>query len=207
MKAQSSQLSEDFSTKPIPMLTANQDRRQTGLKHQQTGEPQLPDGYRHVRSALEVLLAWAKESPQQAETLFEPISTAVWTFLLKPLSREEFGAHMGSILAQRSEVSSGKVSRFGNVRVDFSSMEVSRSSGEPVVLTAQEFKTLKFFLLNPGRVISRDELLNHAWGYNNYPCSRTVDNHVLRLRQKLEPDPSRPVHFRTVRRVGYRFVL
>ena len=72
---------------------------------------------------------------------------------------------------------------------------------------AQEFKTLKFFLQNPGRVISRDELLNHAWGYDNYPCSRTVDNHVLRLRQKLETDPSRPVHFRTVHRVGYKFVF
>jgi len=60
--------------------------------------------------------------------------------------------------------------------------------------------------LNAGRVISRDELLNEVWGYENYPCTRTVDNHILRLRQKLERDPSRPVHFRTVHGAGYKFM-
>jgi hypothetical protein len=59
---------------------------------------------------------------------------------------------------------------------------------------------------NPKRVISRDELLNEVWGYENYPCTRTVDNHVLKLRQKLELDPAEPVHFRTVHRMGYKFV-
>ena len=78
--------------------------------------------------------------------------------------------------------------------------------GERMPLTAQEFKTLKFFMMNPSRVISRDELLNEAWGYDSYPCTRTVDNHVLRLRQKLESDPSDPVHFLTVHGAGYRFV-
>jgi DNA-binding response OmpR family regulator len=55
-------------------------------------------------------------------------------------------------------------------------------------------------------VLSRDELLNLAWGYTNYPSTRTVDNHVVKLRQKLEDDPARPVHFRTVHGVGYKFV-
>ena len=58
-----------------------------------------------------------------------------------------------------------------------------------VSLTAMQFKVLKFFVSNPNRVISRDQLLNEVWGYDNYPCTRTVDNHVLKLRQKLEPDP------------------
>jgi len=49
-------------------------------------------------------------------------------------------------------------------------------------------------------------LLNEVWGYENYPCTRTVDNHILRLRQKLERDPSRPIHFRTVHGVGYKFL-
>jgi DNA-binding response OmpR family regulator len=84
--------------------------------------------------------------------------------------------------------------------------EVNRSSGEQVALTAQEFKALKFFVSNPGRVISRDELLNQAWGYDNYPCSRTVDNHVLKLRQKLEVEPSRPKHVLTMHSVGYKFL-
>ncbi len=78
--------------------------------------------------------------------------------------------------------------------------------GEPVVLTTMEFKTLKYLIQNARRVISRDELLNEVWGYENYPCTRTVDNHILRLRQKLERNPSRPVHFQTRHGAGYKFV-
>jgi hypothetical protein len=99
-----------------------------------------------------------------------------------------------------------KITRFADVRVDFTRMKVSRVSGENIALTKQEFKTLKCFLSNPERVISRDELLKEAWGYQNYPSTRTVDNHVLKLRQKLEKDPAHPVHFRTVHGVGYQFV-
>jgi DNA-binding winged helix-turn-helix (wHTH) protein len=94
---------------------------------------------------------------------------------------------------------------FGNVRVDLFRSEVSRS-GLPVGLTAMEFKLLRFFVTCPGRVISRDELLNEVWGFENYPTTRTIDNHVLRLRKKLEPDPACPVHFQTVHCVGYKFV-
>jgi two-component system, OmpR family, alkaline phosphatase synthesis response regulator PhoP len=94
---------------------------------------------------------------------------------------------------------------FGDVIVSFSALEVQRK-GRPVVLTALEFKTLKYFIQNARRPISRDELLNEVWGYENYPCTRTVDNHILKLRQKLERDPSRPVHFRTVHGAGYKFL-
>lgn len=94
---------------------------------------------------------------------------------------------------------------FGDVRVSFSSMEVSRL-GKPVVLTALEYKTLAYFLRNPRRVVSRDELLNEVWGYRSYPRTRTVDNHVMRLRQKLERDPSQPAHFRTMHGTGYKFL-
>ena len=95
---------------------------------------------------------------------------------------------------------------FGDVAVSFPSMEASRK-GEPVMLTAMEFKILKYLVQNARRVIPRDELLNKVWGYENYPCTRTVDNHMLRLRQKLERDPSRPVHFLTVHGAGYKFLL
>jgi hypothetical protein len=94
---------------------------------------------------------------------------------------------------------------FGDVTVNMDSMEAYRK-GEPIVLTVMEFKTLKYFIQNARRVISRDELLNEVWGYENYPCTRTVDNHILRLRQKLEREPSRPVHFRTVHGAGYKFL-
>jgi two-component system, OmpR family, alkaline phosphatase synthesis response regulator PhoP len=75
-----------------------------------------------------------------------------------------------------------------------------------VALTAQEFKVLKFFTQNPERVISREELLNEVWGYTNYPSTRTVDNHVLKLRQKLEKEAAAPRFFQTVHTVGYKFV-
>jgi DNA-binding response OmpR family regulator len=94
---------------------------------------------------------------------------------------------------------------FGDVVVDLLSHEVRRR-GQPVVLTALEFKTLKYFTQNARRAISRDELLNEVWGYENYPCTRTVDNHILKLRQKLERDPSNPMHFRTLHGAGYKFL-
>jgi DNA-binding response OmpR family regulator len=94
--------------------------------------------------------------------------------------------------------------RFGNVTIDLLSMEVRRSD-RPVNLTSMEFKVLKFFVSNPNRVISRDDFLDQVWGYENYPCTRTVDNHILRLRQKLEVELANPVHFRTVHGIGYKF--
>jgi DNA-binding response OmpR family regulator len=93
---------------------------------------------------------------------------------------------------------------FGDIRVDFTSMEAARA-GEAVTLTTQEFKLLKFFARSPGRVISREELLNEVWGYTNYPSTRTVDNHILRLRQKLEPEPANPRYFLTMHGAGYKF--
>jgi DNA-binding response OmpR family regulator len=65
---------------------------------------------------------------------------------------------------------------------------------------------MKFFAANPERVVSREELLNEVWGYETYPTTRTVDNHIMRLRQKIEQTPASPIHFRTVHGVGYRFV-
>jgi len=91
------------------------------------------------------------------------------------------------------------------VEIDLTSMEAKRL-GESVSMTAQEFKLLKFLSRSAGRVVSRKELLNEVWGYQNYPSTRTVDNHVLRLRQKLEADPAHPRHFVTVHSAGYKFV-
>jgi DNA-binding response OmpR family regulator len=94
---------------------------------------------------------------------------------------------------------------FGDVSVDFSGMEAHRA-GRPVMLTANEFKIVRYFAKNAGRVISREELLNELWGYQRYPSTRTVDNHIMRLRHKLETDPARPQHFLTMHGAGYKFV-
>lgn len=94
---------------------------------------------------------------------------------------------------------------FGDLEIDFTAMEAKRS-GNSLAMTAQEFKLLRFFAQSPERVISREELLNEVWGYQNYPSTRTVDNHILRLRQKLELDPSNPRFFLTIHGAGYKFV-
>ena len=94
---------------------------------------------------------------------------------------------------------------FGVVRGCLSTMEIHRN-GRPVTLTSKEFKLLAYLIQNPLRVISRDELLNEVWGYENYPCTRTVDNHILKLRKKLELEPAHPKHLHTVHCAGYRFL-
>jgi DNA-binding response OmpR family regulator len=93
---------------------------------------------------------------------------------------------------------------FGDTKIDFTSMVVTRG-GKTLAFTAQEFKLLKYFARCPARVISRQELLNEVWGYENYPTTRTVDNHILRIRQKLEPDPAHPQYFLTMHGTGYKF--
>jgi DNA-binding response OmpR family regulator len=99
-----------------------------------------------------------------------------------------------------------EVVRFSDVVVNFTTMEVFKGT-KSLTMTAQEFKVVRFFAKFPGRVISREELLNEVWGYQNYPSTRTVDNHILRLRQKLEDDPADPKHFLTVHGAGYKFLL
>jgi DNA-binding response OmpR family regulator len=94
---------------------------------------------------------------------------------------------------------------FGNVTVDFLRMEAFRKK-EPVTLTTLEFKTLRYLTRHAQRVISRDELLSEVWGFEHYPTTRSVDNIILKLRQKLEPNPSRPVHLRTIYGTGYKFL-
>jgi DNA-binding response OmpR family regulator len=126
-------------------------------------------------------------------------------YVTKPFSPRELLARVHAALRHTSRIANVSVVSFDGISLDFKKMEVLRD-GKIVVLTAQEFKTLHFLVQNADRVISRDELLNEVWGYQNYPSTRTVDNHILKLRQKLERDPSSPVHFRTVHGMGYKFV-
>jgi DNA-binding response OmpR family regulator len=126
-------------------------------------------------------------------------------YVTKPFSPRELLARVRTALRHSAPAANGTLLSFDNVTVDVARMEVKRE-GKVITLTAQEFKTLQFLLQNAERVISRDELLNEVWGYQNYPSTRTVDNHILKLRQKLERDPASPVHFRTVHGVGYKFV-
>jgi DNA-binding response OmpR family regulator len=132
-------------------------------------------------------------------------------YVTKPFSPKELLARVRRAIRRTQEVAMspvqaapGTVRRFSDVTVNFDSMEVTKA-GKKVQLTAQEFRTLKYFIEHPEKVISRDELLNEVWGYTNYPSTRTVDNHVLRLRHKLETDAGNPKFFLTLHGSGYKF--
>ena len=126
-------------------------------------------------------------------------------YVTKPFSPRELLARVRAALRHTARTPDLQLVSFDGITADFKKMEVKRD-GNVVVLTAQEFKTFQFLVQNADRVISRDELLNEVWGYQNYPSTRTVDNHILKLRQKLEHDPSNPQHFLTIYGAGYKFV-
>jgi DNA-binding response OmpR family regulator len=126
-------------------------------------------------------------------------------YVTKPFSPRELIARVQAAVRRQRKPVKQTVCRFGDCEVDFERMTIRRS-GNPVVLTVHEFKLLQFFTDCAERVLTREVLLNEVWGYNSYPTTRTVDNHILKLRQKLESDPSNPSHFLTIYGAGYRFV-
>ncbi|HKR28114.1 MAG TPA: response regulator transcription factor [Acidobacteriaceae bacterium] len=126
-------------------------------------------------------------------------------YVTKPFSPRELTARVQAAIRRQRKPVAQTVYRFGDCEVDFRKMTIRRGD-RGVVLTAHEFKLLKFFTDNAERVLTRDVLLNEVWGYNFYPTTRTVDNQILKLRQKLEIDPANPKHFLTIYGAGYKFV-
>ncbi len=125
-------------------------------------------------------------------------------YVVKPFGARELLARIRAVL-RRASPESRKIAQFGIVSVDFERRIVT-NRGEPVKVTPAEYNLLTYFLQNPDRPLTRDMILNSVWGYESFPNTRTVDAHVVRLRQKLEADPNLPRHFLTVHGVGYRFV-
>jgi DNA-binding response OmpR family regulator len=125
-------------------------------------------------------------------------------YIVKPFGTRELLARIRAVL-RRSGEHAGRVVQFGDVEVDPERRNITRR-GKEVKVTPAEYNLLLFFLQNPDRVLTRDFILNSVWGYEYYPNTRTVDAHVVRLRQKFENDPGVPVHFLTVHGVGYRFL-
>jgi DNA-binding response OmpR family regulator len=127
-------------------------------------------------------------------------------YVTKPFSPRELLARVRAAIRRPTQsLDKSDLFSFDDIEVNFLKMELSKA-GKMVPLTHQELKMLRFFLSNEGRVVSRMELLSEVWGYNDHPTTRTVDTHILRLRQKLEKDPGEPVHFLTVHGSGYKFV-
>jgi len=127
-------------------------------------------------------------------------------YITKPFSPRELLARLRVALRHTNTSVRARRVEFDGITVDFDKVEVVRN-GTPVALSAHEFKTLQFFVLNPDRVITRRELLRDVCGYEDAYATRSIDNHIMKLRQKLENDPSLPHHFRTVHGLGYRFAF
>jgi two-component system alkaline phosphatase synthesis response regulator PhoP len=127
-------------------------------------------------------------------------------YVTKPFSIRELIARVKAVLRRaRALPREQERYRFGEVEVDLRTYQVQRR-GRPVEFSAKEFDLLKYFVCHPGETLSRDRLLDEVWGYDHYPNTRTVDAHIVRLRQKLEPVPDEPRYFLTVHGVGYKFV-
>lgn len=130
-------------------------------------------------------------------------------YLSKPFRLRELLLRVGAILRRSDWYASGgdeeRRVRFGDSRVDLSTYRGVDARGRRHELTHKEAMILRLLAEREGEVVSRDEILDRVWGQDAFPSSRTVDNFILRLRQRFEPDPGAPRHFHTVHGVGYRF--
>lgn len=133
-------------------------------------------------------------------------------YVTKPFSIKELLARVGAML-RRAEVNNASVKpappaavyRFGDIEIDFKNYRAAKSE-EPLALSPREFEILKYFVKRRGEAITREELLDRIWGYDNYPFTRTVDNHIAKLRQKIEDSPAEPQYIITLHRIGYKFL-
>lgn len=170
------------------------------------------DGFelcRHLRRAgnlTPVIMLTARAS---ADDRVRGLDAGADDYLVKPFQLAELLARVRSALRRsawdKKSTTTHEVLEFGRARIDFDTHEAS-VAGQPVALTQLEIDLVRYFAANAGRVLSREELLEHVWKLRNYPNTRTVDNFIVRLRKLFEADPAMPVHFLSVRGSGYRFV-
>jgi DNA-binding response OmpR family regulator len=138
----------------------------------------------------------------QESSKVEGLSLGADDYMTKPFGLAELLARVHAALRRAGR--GGEKRTFGQVEVDLKARRVT-VRGEEVELTAREFDLLRHFLLHPEMALSREQLMQAVWGIDYYGTARTVDNFIVRLREKLEEDPGTPHHFETVRGIGYRF--
>lgn len=127
-------------------------------------------------------------------------------YITKPFSFTELVARVEAVLRRTSRTAVGDEVTFGEVSIDFKTYRATRK-GQAIELTPREFNILRYLLDHSDKVVTRDALLNHVWGYDGSTYTRTVDTHVARLRQKIEAVPAEPRHLLTVHGTGYKFVV
>jgi two-component system alkaline phosphatase synthesis response regulator PhoP len=126
-------------------------------------------------------------------------------YVKKPFSLAELMARIETALRRSSAKGGADTLAFGDVNIDFKKYQATRN-GIRLELSAREFDMLRFFASRRGDVVTRDALLDAVWGYNSIPNTRTVDTHIVKLRQKIEPDPSNPRFVITIHGLGYKFL-
>jgi len=177
----------------------------------------LPDGEgyafcKQLRDAGQYMPVIMLTARSAAEERVRGLDSGADDYMPKPFVLSELLARVRSALRRsgwRQQETSSEIARgtlqFGNAKVNFDTHEVS-SAGKPVRLTQLELDLLHYFSMNPGRVLSREELLERVWNLRNAPNTRSVDNFIARLRRYFEPLPDKPVHFLSHRGAGYRFI-
>jgi len=206
-------LEADLRTEGYSVAMAN--NGDDGLRLASTQRPDLilldvmlpgKDGFEVCRalrrggSKTPIILLTAKA--QEAEKVLG-LELGADDYVTKPFSPRELRARIKAVLRRFADADS-PVFRFGDTEVDFGRCEVKRA-GRVIDLSALEFKLLTVFVRSEGRVLTRDQLLDAAWGSDVALNDRVVDNHIVSLRRKLEDEPSRPKHFLNIRGMGYRF--
>ncbi len=126
-------------------------------------------------------------------------------YLAKPFGMKELLARVRALLRRMESTYQVDTISFDDVCIDFKAYRAERNAN-PLELSAREYRLLRYLVAKQGNVVSRDELLDEVWGYTNYPSTRTVDNHIAKLRAKIENDVDDPRHILTVHGVGYKFV-
>jgi len=155
---------------------------------------------RRARVRTPILMLTART--QEAEKVMG-LESGADDYVTKPYSPRELRARIRALL-RRTAGELPEVYRFGDVEMDFLRHEVRRA-GRHIDVTPTEFKLLTAFVRHPGRVLTREQLLDEVWGHGVFVTERVVDNQMTNLRKKIEPEPSRPRHLCNVRGVGYRF--
>lgn len=127
-------------------------------------------------------------------------------YITKPFSLRELLARVKAILRRSGEATRvPEVYNFGDIEINFERYE-AKKKGQLVDMSPREFEMLKLFAMHEGEIVTREMFLREVWGYDTAPTTRTVDNFVAKLRQRIEDDPEHPRHIVTVHRMGYKFI-
>lgn len=182
------------------------DRRQSALALIDLMLPGMSglEAARHIRanSDIPIIIVSARDDTQD---VIDGLEAGADDYVKKPFVPSELLARIRAHLRRRPQTS--EAFSVGELRVLPEAGTVQRANGEEVHLTTTEFRLLSQLAAHAGKVLSREHLLEHVWGYDYFGDGRLVDVHLRRLRTKVEPDPANPVHIVTVRGAGYKMVL